>query len=42
MAEALALLARRLRDIRLDGEVTWRAGTGIVGPTSLPLAFELA
>jgi cytochrome P450 len=42
MAEALVLLARRLRGLRLDGEVTWRPGTGIVGPTSLPIAFDSA
>ncbi len=39
MEEALVILSRRLRAIRLDGEPTWRLGTGISGPTSLPLAF---
>jgi cytochrome P450 len=40
MAEALLVLARRLPNLRLDGEVTWRTGTGIIGPTALPLAFD--
>lgn len=40
MQEALALLARRLPNLRLDGEVDWRADTGIVGPLRLPLAFD--
>jgi cytochrome P450 len=39
MQEALAILARRLRDLRIDGEVPWRPITGINGPISLPLAF---
>ncbi len=39
MAEALPILARRMPDLRLDGEVEWRADTGIVGPERLPLAF---
>jgi cytochrome P450 len=42
MAEALLVLVRRLPNVRLTGEVTWRTGTGIVGPTSLPLAFDPA
>lgn len=41
MEEALTILSRRLRNPRLDGEPTWRMGTGIAGPTTLPLAFEL-
>lgn len=40
MQEALAILARRLPDLRLDGEVRWRPRTGaIFGPTVLPVAF---
>lgn len=39
MQEALALLARRLRDVRVDGEVGWRPRTSIFGPTTLPLRF---
>jgi cytochrome P450 len=40
MEEALAVLARRLPNLRLDGEPAWRMGTGIAGPTTLPLAFD--
>jgi cytochrome P450 len=39
MQEALAILAPRLRDVRLDGQVGWRPRTGIFGPTTLPLRF---
>lgn len=42
MQEALAVLARRLRDLHLDGEVTWRPRTGIFGPTRVPLRFTPA
>jgi cytochrome P450 len=42
MQEALAVLARRLRDLRVDGEVQWRPRTGIFGPTHLPLRFIAA
>jgi cytochrome P450 len=40
MTEALRILSQRLRRLRLDGEVEWRADTGITGPTTLPLAFD--
>jgi cytochrome P450 len=40
MQEALRILAPRMPGLRLDGDVMWRAGTGISGPTRLPLAFE--
>jgi cytochrome P450 len=39
LAEALVILARRMPDLALDGEVTWRPIIGIQGPTSLPLRF---
>lgn len=39
MQEALAILARRLRDVRIDGQVGWRPRTGIFGPTVVPLRF---
>ena len=39
MQEALAILARRMPDLRLDGEPAWRPRTGIFGPQTLPLAF---
>jgi cytochrome P450 len=42
MEEALRILPTRLRNVRLDGEPIWRTGTGISGPTALPLAFEPA
>jgi cytochrome P450 len=42
MQEALALLARRMPDVRVDGELTWRPRTGIFGPIALPLAFTPA
>jgi cytochrome P450 len=40
MEVALAVLASRLRNVRLDGDPVWRTGTGISGPSSLPIAFE--
>jgi len=40
MQEALVILARRLPDMRLAGEVTWRPRTGIFGPIQLPIAFR--
>jgi cytochrome P450 len=39
MEEALRILPARLPDLRLDGESVWREGTGIQGPSVLPLAF---
>jgi cytochrome P450 len=39
MQEALLVLARRMPELRVAGEVTWRPRTGIFGPTALPLAF---
>jgi cytochrome P450 len=40
MEEALRILPGRLPNLRLDGEVVWRAGTGIAGPSVLPLEFD--
>ena len=42
MQEALLVLSRRLPDLQVDGEVTWRPRTGIFGPTRLPLRFAAA
>jgi cytochrome P450 len=42
MEEALAVLPRRLPNLRLGGETTWRVGTGIAGPNLLPLEFDPA
>jgi cytochrome P450 len=40
LQEALPILARRLPDLRLDGEITWKPNSvGIWGPAVLPLAF---
>jgi cytochrome P450 len=39
LAEAFSVLARRMPDIAVDGEVTWRPIIGIQGPRSLPLRF---
>jgi len=40
MQEALTILAQRLPDLRIDGEVEWRPRSGIFGPARLPLAFS--
>jgi cytochrome P450 len=44
MQEALPVLSRRLGPIALAGEPQWRPtiGTGIFGPTTLPLRFSPA
>ena len=42
LAEALPLLARRLRNPRLDGEVRSLPPSGNTGPMNLPLAFDSA
>ena len=39
MQVALPLLARRMPDLALAGDVQWRPRFGIFGPTSLPLRF---
>lgn len=39
MAEALPILARRLPNVRPDGDPTWLPLTGNTGPVSLPIAF---
>jgi cytochrome P450 len=40
MEEALRILPARMANLRLDGEPQWRIGTGIAGPSRLPLAFD--
>lgn len=41
LAEALPLLARRMPDLELDGEIEWKPSTvGIWGPARLPLRFR--
>ncbi len=43
LQEALTVLARRMPNLRLDGEVSWKPDTvGIWGPAELPLAFDPA
>jgi len=42
MGEALALLARRLHDPRVDGEVRSLPRSGNTGPVELPIAFTAA
>jgi cytochrome P450 len=39
MEEALAILAKRLPDVALEGEPVWRTDTGITGTAFLPLRF---
>ncbi len=42
LQEALVVLATRMPDVRLDGDVVWKPDTvGIWGPAHLPLAFTV-
>jgi cytochrome P450 len=42
LQEALPTLARRMRDLRVDGSIDWKPPTvGIWGPARLPLRFTL-
>lgn len=41
LQEALVILAARMPNLRLDGEIVWKPdGFGIWGPATLPLAFD--
>jgi cytochrome P450 len=40
MAEALPILAARLREPALTGEVRWRPALGIAGPLAVPIRFR--
>ena len=40
MGEALALLARRMPNLRADGAATFLPDSGNTGPITLPLAFD--
>jgi hypothetical protein len=42
MSEALAVLARRLREPRVAGDPIWLPCSGNTGPVLLPLAFTPA
>lgn len=39
IAEVLPMLARRMPDLALDGEIEWRRGSLIRGPERLPIRF---
>ena len=40
LQEALPILARRMPDLRIDGEITWKpSNVGIFGPAHLPVLF---
>jgi cytochrome P450 len=41
LQEALPLLARRMPNLRLDGDTTWKPdGVGIFGPSHMPIIFD--
>ncbi|MBI4936059.1 MAG: cytochrome P450 [Actinobacteria bacterium] len=41
LQEALPLLARRMPNLRLDGDTTWKPdGVGIFGPAHMPISFD--
>jgi cytochrome P450 len=40
LAEALTVMARRMRNLRRTGPSVWKPMVGITGPASLPVAFE--
>lgn len=42
VAEGLALMARRMANIRLDGPAPWKPLTALSGPASLPIVFDAA
>jgi cytochrome P450 len=42
MSEALAVLARRLREPRVSGDAVWLPCSGNTGPVRLPLTFTCA
>lgn len=39
LTEGFAAVARRMPDLRLDGEMRWKSPVGIAGPEVLPVAF---
>lgn len=41
IAEGLAVMARRLPNLRLDGPAPWKPPTALSGPMSLPIAYDL-
>jgi cytochrome P450 len=40
LAEALAVMARRMRNIHRAGPATWKPMIGITGPALLPIEFD--
>ena len=41
LQEALPLLAQRMPNLRIDGEITWKPdGVGIFGPAHMPITFD--
>lgn len=41
LQEALPLLARRMPNLRIDGQTTWKPdGVGIFGPAHMPITFD--
>ncbi len=41
LQEALPLLAQRMPNLRIDGQITWKPdGVGIFGPAHMPIAFD--
>jgi cytochrome P450 len=41
LQEALPLLAQRMPNLRIDGDITWRPdGVGIFGPAHMPVTFD--
>jgi len=40
--EALPIMAQRMRNLRIDGVVTWKPSTvAIFGPENLPIAYDV-
>jgi cytochrome P450 len=42
LAEALSVMARRMRNLRRTGPASWKPMVGITGPATLPIAFDAA
>ena len=42
VAEGLAIMARRMPNIRLDGPAPWKPLTSLSGPAMLPVTFDAA
>ncbi|MGE2733640.1 hypothetical protein [Mycolicibacterium vaccae] len=41
IAEGLAIMARRMPHLRLDGDAPWKPPTGLSGPRALPVTFSV-